>query len=128
MVVCSQGTLSIDCDHSRGAFSISHNHCITTESCLLTITLFAYSNSMSDLSSQPSAAQTRTESFRAARPSIVGPDVPEPPFPIALSGPVQRGFGRGGKDLGCPTGGSHTHLYTQQYLAIDGSDISSQST
>jgi riboflavin kinase len=41
---------------------------------------------------------------RAHRPLIVGPDSPEPPFPIVLSGAVQRGFGRGGKDLGCPTG------------------------
>jgi len=42
-------------------------------------------------------------SFRAQRPEIVGPDEPVPPFPIPLSGPVQKGFGRGGKDLGCPT-------------------------
>lgn len=28
---------------------------------------------------------------------------PTEPFPIYVSGPVQRGFGRGGKDLGCPT-------------------------
>ncbi|CAA7260192.1 unnamed protein product [Cyclocybe aegerita] len=40
---------------------------------------------------------------RAARPQIVGPDTPEAPFPIALDGPVQKGFGRGSKDLGCPT-------------------------
>jgi len=46
---------------------------------------------------------TQTISFRSYRPQIVGPDAPEPPFPIRLSGPVQRGFGRGGKDLGCPT-------------------------
>ena len=43
-------------------------------------------------------------SFRAQRPDIVGPDEPQPPFPIILSGAVQQGFGRGGKDLGCPTG------------------------
>jgi len=43
------------------------------------------------------------ESFRTSRPDIVGPDVPEKPFPIQLSGPVQHGFGRGSKDLGCPT-------------------------
>ncbi|THH17606.1 hypothetical protein EW146_g3234 [Bondarzewia mesenterica] len=48
-------------------------------------------------------APLRTESFRKARPAIVGPESPEPPFPIHLSGAVQRGFGRGGKDLGCPT-------------------------
>jgi hypothetical protein len=50
------------------------------------------------------AAPVRTETFRRARPAIVGPNAPAPPFPIALDGPVQRGFGRGGKDLGCPTG------------------------
>ncbi|KAI0824613.1 riboflavin kinase [Trametes gibbosa] len=49
------------------------------------------------------AAPVRTESFRASRPQIVGPEVPQTPFPIHLSGAVQRGFGRGGKDLGCPT-------------------------
>ncbi|KAJ7591283.1 riboflavin kinase [Mycena floridula] len=48
-------------------------------------------------------APIQTESFRVTRPLIVGPDIPEDPFPIRLSGPVQRGFGRGGKDLGCPT-------------------------
>ncbi|KAG8965806.1 riboflavin kinase [Tulasnella sp. 419] len=48
-------------------------------------------------------APLQTESFRLSRPSIVGPEVPEPPFPITLCGTVQRGFGRGGKDLGCPT-------------------------
>lgn len=41
---------------------------------------------------------------REGRPDIVGPALPEHPFPILLSGEVQRGFGRGGKDLGCPTG------------------------
>ena len=49
-------------------------------------------------------APLRTETFRNSRPDIVGPDTPELPFPIHLSGAVQRGFGRGGKDLGCPTG------------------------
>lgn len=50
------------------------------------------------------AAAFRTDEFRSGRPQIVGPDTPESPFPIALAGQVQRGFGRGGKDLGCPTG------------------------
>ncbi|KXN87896.1 Riboflavin kinase [Leucoagaricus sp. SymC.cos] len=58
-------------------------------------------------SSQPqtdrSAAPFQTEEFRRSRPQIVGPDEPEAPFPIKLGGPVQKGFGRGGKDLGCPT-------------------------
>jgi riboflavin kinase len=44
------------------------------------------------------------QTFRTSRPDIVGPEVIEKPFPIQLSGPVQHGFGRGGKDLGCPTG------------------------
>lgn len=37
------------------------------------------------------------------RPLVVGPDSPQPPFPIPLAGPVQKGFGRGSKELGCPT-------------------------
>ncbi|KAH9843998.1 riboflavin kinase [Rhodofomes roseus] len=48
-------------------------------------------------------APMRTETFRQTRPDIAGPDAPELPFPIVLSGTVQYGFGRGGKDLGCPT-------------------------
>ncbi|KAJ7774295.1 hypothetical protein DFH07DRAFT_124815 [Mycena maculata] len=48
-------------------------------------------------------AQLQTTEFRAVRPQIVGPDSPESPFPILLAGPVQKGFGRGGKELGCPT-------------------------
>ena len=58
--------------------------------------------------SERSPAPLHTEEFRAVRPQIIGPQVPEPPFPILLSGPVQKGFGRGGKDLGCPTG-LHIH-------------------
>lgn len=49
------------------------------------------------------AAAFRTDEFRTGRSQIVGPDTPESPFPIALAGQVQKGFGRGGKDLGCPT-------------------------
>ena len=44
------------------------------------------------------------EPSRRQRPDIVGPDSPQSPFPIHLSGAVQTGFGRGGKQLGCPTG------------------------
>ncbi|KAF7355107.1 Flavokinase domain-containing protein [Mycena sanguinolenta] len=54
-------------------------------------------------SSTPRGPRQTTE-FRTSRPQIVGPDSPESPFPILLSGPVQKGFGRGGKELGCPTG------------------------
>ncbi|KAI4519673.1 riboflavin kinase [Schizophyllum commune Loenen D] len=50
------------------------------------------------------AAKVSTESFRSSRAKIVGKDTgPEGYFPIHIKGPVQRGFGRGGKDLGCPT-------------------------
>jgi len=60
---------------------------------------------MADIASENQRpGTTDTISFRGDRPQIVGPDAPEPPFPIKLSGSVQRGFGRGGKDLGCPTG------------------------
>lgn len=55
-------------------------------------------------SAERPAAPFRTETFRKSRPTIAGPDEPEAPFPIKLAGPVQHGFGRGGKDLGCPTG------------------------
>ncbi|KAF8897315.1 riboflavin kinase [Infundibulicybe gibba] len=48
-------------------------------------------------------APVRTDHYRTIRPQIVGPESPERPFPIYLSGLVQKGFGRGGKDLGCPT-------------------------
>ncbi|OJJ57848.1 hypothetical protein ASPSYDRAFT_1009242 [Aspergillus sydowii CBS 593.65] len=38
------------------------------------------------------------------RPPVSGPDSgPETPFPIRLSGPVIKGFGRGSKELGIPT-------------------------
>lgn len=57
-------------------------------------------------------ADIRTDIDRATRPKIVGPDIPDSPFPIALAGPVQKGFGRGGKDLGCPTGALITLNYS----------------
>ncbi|KAK2807330.1 hypothetical protein FQN50_005485 [Emmonsiellopsis sp. PD_5] len=38
------------------------------------------------------------------RDPVAGPDSgPEPPFPMKLSGPVIKGFGRGSKELGIPT-------------------------
>ncbi|KAF8533453.1 hypothetical protein BDD12DRAFT_760814 [Trichophaea hybrida] len=38
------------------------------------------------------------------RPLIAGPETgPEPPFPLRLSGPVIKGFGRGSKELQIPT-------------------------
>jgi riboflavin kinase len=41
---------------------------------------------------------------RKDRPLIVGPEKPEATFPIFLKGPVIKGFGRGSKELGIPTG------------------------
>ena len=52
-------------------------------------------------------AEHEVRAQNTIRPMIVGPDAPESPYPIALIGAVQKGFGRGGKDLGCPTGLSY---------------------
>ena len=38
------------------------------------------------------------------RPLMVGSDVPTAPYPLALRGTVVKGFGRGSKELGIPTG------------------------
>ncbi len=69
----------------------------------MTVTLEKTAEDLQASTTRP-AAPLRTETFRKSRPDIVGPEIVEPPFPIFLSGAVQRGFGRGGKDLGCPTG------------------------
>jgi hypothetical protein len=42
--------------------------------------------------------------LRSDRPQIVGPETPAPPYPLFLRGCVQKGFGRGSKELGIPTG------------------------
>lgn len=41
---------------------------------------------------------------KKSRPQMVGADSPQSPYPVYMKGPVQKGFGRGSKDLGCPTG------------------------
>lgn len=56
--------------------------------------------------SQRPGAPMQTESFRKERPTIVGDEAPEPPFPIKMSGEVQHGFKRGSRELGCHTGTS----------------------
>lgn len=38
------------------------------------------------------------------RPLLVGPEIPSEPFPFALQGTAVRGYGRGSKQLGIPTG------------------------
>ncbi|KAH0840114.1 riboflavin kinase [Lanmaoa asiatica] len=57
----------------------------------------------------------QTNSFRISRPNIVGPDTPEDPYPIQLEGTVQHGFGRGSKDLGCPTGVCAPYLFLSSH-------------
>lgn len=42
--------------------------------------------------------------FRESRPMIVGNDQPETPYPMLLEGVVTKGFGRGARFLGIPTG------------------------
>ncbi|RPA72422.1 riboflavin kinase [Ascobolus immersus RN42] len=37
------------------------------------------------------------------RPTFAGPESPESPFPIRVSGPIIKGFGRGSSSLGIPT-------------------------
>ncbi|WFC97438.1 riboflavin kinase [Malassezia yamatoensis] len=39
----------------------------------------------------------------AHRPLICGSETPQPPFPVYLQGQVEHGFGRGSKQLNCPT-------------------------
>ena len=40
---------------------------------------------------------------------IMGPEITEPPYPLKLSGLVTKGYGRGSKDLGIPTGEQSFH-------------------
>ncbi|SJX64798.1 related to FMN1-Riboflavin kinase [Sporisorium reilianum f. sp. reilianum] len=49
-------------------------------------------------------AQTlKSPTSPSRRPEVCGPHAPERPYPIYLRGQVEKGFGRGSKDLGCPT-------------------------
>ncbi|EKV04497.1 Riboflavin kinase, putative [Penicillium digitatum] len=61
------------------------------------------------------------------RDPLAGPDAgPERPFPVRLSGPVIKGFGRGSKDLGIPTANipaddlseKHPELKTGVYYGV----------
>lgn len=45
-----------------------------------------------------------TDNINTDRPLIVGPEKLEAPYPISVSGTVVKGFGRGSKELGIPTG------------------------
>ncbi|KAE8232700.1 hypothetical protein CF326_g2266 [Tilletia indica] len=65
--------------------------------------------SSSSPSASPSAGPTST---RENRPSVCGPDEgPESPYPLYLEGTIQRGFGRGGKELGCPTANLPSNVF-----------------
>ncbi|KAI4216908.1 MAG: hypothetical protein LQ351_000857 [Letrouitia transgressa] len=69
------------------------------------------------------------------RPPVVGdPSGPSYPFPIKLSGPVVKGFGRGSKELGIPTAnipltglsvGGHEDVESGIYYGWAGLDVSS---
>lgn len=63
-----------------------------------------------DLLNQDQPTQAAFAKARASRPQVCGSDAPERPYPIYLRGLVERGFGRGGKDLGCPTGESDSGI------------------
>lgn len=52
----------------------------------------------------PPAAPIRTSTSASTRAKIAGGPTPEAPYPIKMNGTVIKGFGRGSKDLGIPTG------------------------
>jgi hypothetical protein len=52
----------------------------------------------------PPAAPIRTSTSASTRAKIAGGPTPEVPYPIKMNGTVIKGFGRGSKDLGIPTG------------------------
>lgn len=49
-------------------------------------------------------------SSSSTRPKIAGGPTPEEPYPIKMSGTVIKGFGRGSKELGIPTGNNKRTL------------------
>jgi len=69
-------------------------------------------------SGEPPSAALGTVEYRHSRPDIAGPDEPEAPYPIRISGFVQRGFGRGGRDLGCHTGARRVRYDNDNLLVL----------
>ncbi|KAI4118880.1 MAG: hypothetical protein LQ345_001115 [Seirophora villosa] len=74
---------------------------------------------------------------RPSRPRspLAGPSTPSPPFPISLSGPVIKGFGRGSRELGIPTAniplaglsvGGHSELESGVYFGWAGLNVDDQ--
>ncbi|RMD41241.1 hypothetical protein DV735_g3916, partial [Chaetothyriales sp. CBS 134920] len=90
--------------------------CLAISVPMLAFSLFLRDPRLSDLQTQPEAEEKAAEDGNRRQQSsgtsawplwggeIAGPDSgPEPPFPIKLSGPVIKGFGRGSRELGIPT-------------------------
>ncbi len=55
------------------------------------------------MSDSTEAQKIKSPTSPSQRPQVCGPHAPERPYPIYLRGNVEKGFGRGSKDLGCPT-------------------------
>lgn len=55
------------------------------------------------MSDSTEAQKVKSPTSPSQRPQVCGPHAPERPYPIYLRGNVEKGFGRGSKDLGCPT-------------------------
>lgn len=55
------------------------------------------------MSEATEAQSLKSPTSPSRRPEVCGPHAPERPYPIYLRGQVEKGFGRGSKDLGCPT-------------------------
>lgn len=54
---------------------------------------------------------TTSTDINPDRPLIVGSSSPETPYPIPVSGTVVKGFGRGSKELGIPTGITYIYFF-----------------
>jgi hypothetical protein len=50
------------------------------------------------------SAMANSKQLNPNRPLVVGPNTLEEPYPLKLAGTVVKGFGRGSKELGIPTG------------------------
>ncbi|KAI4129859.1 MAG: hypothetical protein LQ338_002042, partial [Usnochroma carphineum] len=81
----------------------------------------------------PQKPTPRQMSSRPRSP-LAGPPTPSPPFPIPLSGPIIKGFGRGSRDLGIPTAniplaglsvGGHEGLESGVYYGWAGLNVDS---
>lgn len=53
------------------------------------------------------------------RPLLVGPEIPSPPYPFALTGTVVKGYGRGSKELGIPTANLSDDAIEQLSTGLD---------